>query len=256
LPSGTNNVRARYRSGTGLAGNVPAGLLEIPLRPHPLVDKVRQPINATGGGDMESRDALKRNAPASVLTLERAVSAVDYAYLATAHAAVWAAQAFSSPTVRQRRRIEVVVVPAGGIALDARLQGALEAFLKTHSQPGVDVLVREFDRVWLHLDITLRIVSSEYDPQAVKAQAIAQLKEAFALERRAIGAPLYLSDVFAVVETLAGVRNSSCRLLSERAGETITAADQQITANQREVIFLDLNARPGALRIQLEEFEL
>jgi hypothetical protein len=255
LPSGNSNVRVRYRLGTGLAGNIPAGVLEAPLRPHPLVDKVRQPVNASGGGDMESRDALKRNAPASVLTLERAVSAVDFAHLAAAHAAVWDARAFGSPGARQRERVEVVVVPAGGIALDARLQAALEDFLQSHSAPGVAVVVSEFSRVWLHLDITLRIVSREVDREAVKAQTIAQLRDAFALQRRAIGAPVYLSDVFAVVESVPGVQNSVCRLGFERGGVSGTA-EQQITAAQREVIFLDLIARPGALRLQIEEFEL
>jgi predicted phage baseplate assembly protein len=255
LPSGANNVRARYRLGTGLAGNLPAGRLEKPARPHPLVDKVRQPSPSSGGGDMESASALKRNAPASVLTLERAVSADDYAHLATAHAAVWRARAFALPSALRRPRVEVVIVPAGGGALDERLAAALQSFLLAHSLPGIHIVLSEFGRVWLHLDITLRIVSAEYDPQVVKAQAIARLTGAFALQQRNIGTPLYLSDVYAVIETIPGVRNSSCSLAWDRGGERQPAA-QRADAGAREVVFLDPVARPGALRIEFEEFEL
>lgn len=256
LPSGTNNVRVRHRLGTGLAGNVPAGSLEKPARPHPLVDKPRQPLAASGGGDMESVDSLKRNAPPSVLTLERAVSAEDYGHLAAAHAAVWRARAFPRPSALKSARIEVVVVPAGGATLDDRLQATLEDFLVAHSQPGVDISVTEFGRVYLYLDVVVRVASTEFDPQVVKAQTAARLKETFALERRDIGAPLYLSDVYAVVEAVPGVRNSSCAISFETAPGTVLAGGQRINPGPRDVVFLDAVARPAALRIEHEEFDL
>lgn len=256
LPSGTNNVRVRYRQGTGLAGNLAAGKLEKPARPHPLVDKLRQPLAASGGGDMENTESLRRNAPASVLTLERAVSITDYAHLAATHAAVWRARAFALPSALRRTRVEVVVVPAGGAALGAT-RTAIENFLATHSQPGVEARVSEFAPVWLYLEIRLRIVSAEVDAETVKAQAAARLKAAFALEQREIGAPFYLSDVYAVIEPIPGVRNSSCVLKCRRAGDaTPQSATQRIGVARNEVVFLDAAAYPDALRIECEEFEL
>lgn len=254
LPSGSNNVRVRYRLGSGLAGNLPPGSLEKPARPSPLVDKVHQRADARGGGDMEGVASLKRNAPASLLTLERAVSADDYAHLAAAHAAVWRARAFALPSALRRPRIEVVVVPAGGVSLDERLQAALRDFLAAHSLPGVQPVVTEFSRVLMRLKVTLRVVAAEYDPDAVKAQAMARLTETFALERREIGATLYLSEVFAVVEAIAGVRNSTCTL-EWRRGSTSRPAGQRIDASAREVVFLDTTVA-GALHVEVEEFEL
>lgn len=256
LTSGSNNVRIRFRLGTGLAGNVAAAQLSVPVRPHPLVEKLRQPFAASGGGDMESRDALKRNAPASLLTLERAVSSADYANLAVSHAAVARARAFTSANAFKRKRVEVVVVPAGGVPLDARLQAALEDFLSAQSQPGVEVVVSEFSRVALQLKITLRVRAREHDPQVVSRQVAARLQEAFALERREIGAPLYSSAVFAVVEAVPGVSNSSCQLFAQRGAAAAQPAGQRIDAAPREVVFLDLAAQPGALQVQVEEFEL
>jgi hypothetical protein len=256
LPTGANNVRVRHRLGSGLAGNLPARSLEKPARPSPLVDKLRQPVAASGGGDMEGAAALRRQAPASLLTLERAVSADDYAHLAAAHAAVWRARAFRMQSALRRPRIEVVVVPAGGGELDERLVAALESFLAANSLPGVDVTVSGFVGVRLHLEVRLRVVSAEYDPKEVKAQALARLAEAFALRNRDLGANLYVSDVYAVVENIAGVRNSSCTLAAERGRGGAAPAGQRIDADPREVVFLDAAERPGSLRVEVEEFSL
>jgi hypothetical protein len=258
LPSGANNVRVRYRLGSGLAGNLPPASLEKPARPNPLIDKVRQRDPARGGGDMEGVASLKRNAPASVLTLERAVSAADYAHLAAAHAAVWRARAFALPSALRRPRIEVVVVPAGGGTLGERLKATLRDFLAAHSLPGVQPSVTEYGQVRMHVSVKLRVVAAEHDPDTVKAQASARLASEFALEQRDIGADLYLSEVYAVVEAIAGVRNSSCTLFWDRS---VTApfvrhpAGQRIEAGPREVVFLDPQ-RSGALHVEVEEFEL
>jgi hypothetical protein len=99
-------------------------------------------------------------------------------------------------------------------------------------------------------------VSAEYDPEAVKAQAAARLTEVFALRSRDIGATLYVSDVYAVVETIPGVRNSSCELAYDRGDGVAIASGQRVEAGPREVVFLDTAARPGSLRIEFEEFEL
>src|SRR5262249_48689478 len=106
------------------------------------------------------------------------------------------------------------------------------------------------------LDITLRIVSAEYNPEAVKAEAAARLRDAFSLRSRDIGATLYVSDVYAVVETIAGVRNSSCELSYDRGETTPIPSGQRVEAEPREVVFLDTAARPGALHLEFEEFEL
>ncbi len=258
LPTGSNNVRLRYRLGSGLAGNLPPASLEKPARPSPLIDKVRQRDPARGGGDMEGVSSLKRNAPASVLTLERAVSADDYAHLAAAHASVWRARAFALPSALRRPRIEVVVVPAGGGSLDERLEAALRDFLAAHSLPGVQPSVTGYGQVRMHVSVKLRTVAAEYNPETVKTQAAARLAEAFALERREIGADLYLSEVYAAVESIAGVRNSSCTLFwDRRVAEPFEKrpAGQRIEAGPREVVFLDTE-RAGALQVEVEEFEL
>ena len=73
LPSGTGNVVASYRYGSG-AASPPAGTLTSVARPQPGLAGVRNPVPVAGGADPDLPSALRRNAPASTLTLGRAIS--------------------------------------------------------------------------------------------------------------------------------------------------------------------------------------
>jgi len=76
--TGQENVRASYRKGIGLGGLVKAEQLKLLMsRPLGLKD-VTNPIEATGAADPESADEARRNAPLTVLTLDRIVSLRDY----------------------------------------------------------------------------------------------------------------------------------------------------------------------------------
>ena len=141
LPTGANNVRITFRKGVGLSGNVTAGSFVKPAKAHRLVDKVRQPLDATGGNDMEGVTSLRENAPATLLTLERAVSLADFSYLAMSQSSVWQARAFARPTgLGRNQKVEVVVVPAGGGGLGP-LGATLTRFLLNHAIPGIEVTV-------------------------------------------------------------------------------------------------------------------
>jgi predicted phage baseplate assembly protein len=247
LPGGSNNVRVSFRVGTGLAGNLAAGKLVKPVRPHRLLKGVRQPLPATGGNDMESVESMRENAPASVLTLDRAVSLRDFAHLATRQSSVWQAAAFLLPeTVGRHATVEVVVVPAGGGELGG-VGTALRSFLETHALPGVRVVVSPFTPGSFDLEVTLRVDSAAFDPAQVESDVRESLLATFSLERRGLGQDLFLSEVFQVVESVKGVENSTCVIDGDPETRRRRAA-------QREVIHL----APGTsnLEIRSQEFEL
>ncbi len=252
LPTGTNNVRAAFRVGSGLVGNVAAGSLVKAVRPHRLVDSVRQPAGAKGGNEREDASSLRENAPASVLALERAVSVSDFARLAAGHSSLWQANAFvvthsdEAPIRPDLERVEVVAVPAGGGALGS-LEETIREFLAAHTLPGIDVVVSLYESVLFAISATVRVKSAEADPEVVVEDVRTALFEAFSLQRRKLGQDLYLSDVFAVVEGVSGVQSSSCGLDAD-------ATLRRIPASPRQVIYLD----PAADQVTLasEEFEL
>ena len=251
LPSGENNVRIVHRVGSGLAGNLAPGSLVKPVHPHPLIESVRQPVASSGGNDMESTASLRAAAPATVLTLERAVALEDFAYLAAANSSIWRARALPRPSShRKRAAVEVVVVPAGGAPLGP-LATTIASYLSVHALPEVKVYVTEFERVLMRLRATIRVDGSQFDAEAVERKVRVALIEAFALRQRGIGQPVYLSDVYRVVEAVQGVENSDCAFL-DASGRPL--AERVLRCSERQVLFID--AAVAAPVIEHQEFAL
>jgi hypothetical protein len=219
LPSGGNNIRVVFREGAGIAGNLAAASLTTLQKPNSLLEAVAQPIESSGGADRESNADLRGKAPATLLTLGRAVSLDDFSQLARGHSSVWQARAFRRPPgLGQRERIEVVVMAAGGGAPSAALKGELHDFLLARAQPGVALSVSDYQRVGFRLGVTIRVRSAAFDKQAVKDAVLAALCAAFGEAARQLGQTLYRGEVYRVVDAVAGVENSDCSIVVDAAG--------------------------------------
>ncbi|ATB39035.1 hypothetical protein CYFUS_004474 [Cystobacter fuscus] len=248
LPTGTNNVRVSFRVGSGLVGNLAEGSLVKPSRPHPLVEAVGQPLRATGGNDMEGVEALRRSAPATVLSLERAVSTSDFASLAEGHSSVWQALSFLGRSGDSRQqRVEVVVVPADGGGLGS-LRQTLKEYLQAHAVPGVEVEVSAYKPQPVRLDVTVEVDTRAYNPDTVVKAVREVLAEALSLRRRELGQPLYLSDVYKVVEAVPGVENSVCVMDG-------TPGKQRLDAWSRAHV-IHLEAGASGLTLNFQEYSL
>lgn len=264
LPTGTNNVRINYRTGVGKQGNLSAQSLVKEVKPHKLIDIVEQPLVASGGNAMESINSLRDNAPASVLTLQRAVSLADFKHLAASHSSIWQAHAYRVPTGLARHdSIKVAVVPAGGGEL-GDLAEELTAFLKTHALPGVQVEVVNFSSVILNLDITIRVKTTEYDADEVVNSTQSALLSAFSLEKSQLGQPLFRSQLYEVVEAVSGVENSVCiinpnsfigvPIEPRRVAYGADGVVRSVQAHQNQVIYLD--ETQTQLTVTVAEFSL
>ena len=277
LPTGKNNIRIRYRTGSGLAGNVPAHSLEKPVNPHRLVEAVKQPVPAAGGGDMEDVTSLRENAPSTLLALERAVSLSDFSHLAASQSSVWQARAFSQVVNTGRTEIvKVVIVPAGGIE-SPELEKFTQLFLQNHSQLGVQVIVENFSPVYFSLKVKIRVKTNEFLIEDVKRTVTSSLIDHFALKNRKLGEHLYLSEVYKIVEGVKGVENSKCEIykpfpknIEEQDNQTIEVVTAHLESRETEevqisqvikadddksVVYLDLDA-DSTLEVIHEEYEL
>ena len=228
LPTGSNNVRVRARVGVGLAGNLPAGTLTKIAKPHPLVSAVQQPLPAVGGNDRETADSLRKTAPTTLLTLERCVSPADFASLAAAHASIWQARAFVRPSLGTRaHRVEVVVVPADGAEL-GELAQTLATFLQSHALPNVEVTVSRFVPLPVTLAVTVEIDLAAFEPAVVLRDVRAALYDALSLRRRQLGQPVFLGDIYAVVENVPGVSTSRCVLNDDPTANRILSLSDAV----------------------------
>ena len=242
LPSGANNVRAKYRKGSGAGGNVKAGAL-AQLIDRPLgVKGVTNPEQAGGGVDPESEDAARTSIPLGVRTLGRAVSLLDYEDFARAFSGVVKAQA----RVLRLRAGQTVVVT---VAFDGgdRLEDLGTAIL-THGDPHVQVLV--LAGVTQTFRLALKVaVDPAYEADAVLSNVEAALRSAYAFEAREFEQPVFHSEIDAVCHSVAGVLavdvdrlyvTGAAAVVNERLLAQRAAVGANGTAIPAGVLILDL----------------
>lgn len=246
LPTGFDNVRVRYRTGNGKAGNLKAGKLTEIVQPHSLIKDVKQPLAASGGNDIESVESMRSNAPASVLTLERAVSLSDFTHLATRHSSVLQAQAFPDSSVMPGRpAIKVVVVPPDGKELGKGLT-TIEDYLEEHAIPGTSITVENFIPILLKIHVTLQIMTTAWQEELVKAAVKKLLLDKLSIENRKLGQSLFRSEVVGWVEQVQGVENCSCTISTKMA-------EKRLTVSSDELLYLPPDT--GSLTIDSKEYQ-
>lgn len=105
-------VFTRYRHGGGTNGNVKPRMLGVLKTSLPYIDRVTNRREAIGGLNAEDIEDAKIRVPAHLRTLQRAVTAADYEYLAqqAAPGMVQRVHALQPPTVATGE-VKVLVVP-------------------------------------------------------------------------------------------------------------------------------------------------
>lgn len=205
LPSGQDNLRARYRKGIGAGGNVEAGKLSNLLsRPYG-VSGVVNPAAAIGGQDAESGNAARTNAPRTVLTLERSVSIQDYEDFARSFAgiakayAVWIA---AGPG----RGVFISISGENGAALpdNSDTYQNLLASLRRYGDPLLPLRLGNYRPATFKLRAAVKI-AAEADIELVLAEAVAASRTAFSFEERQFGQMVSVDEVMAVLHEVTGV---------------------------------------------------
>ncbi len=205
LPTGQHNVLAEYRKGTGLDGLVQSGQLSLlPVRPLG-VKSVLNPEASQGAEDPEHRDAARRNAPQTVLTLDRAVSLQDYEDFARSFAGIAKAQAVWVWDGRKRNIFLTVAGPNGALlASDRREVTALTDALRDYGDPFVTVTVKSYRRAQFQLHGMVTI-HPDHRIDLVMAAVKADLQQRYSFNAREFGQPVALSEVVAAIQTVSGV---------------------------------------------------
>lgn len=204
LPTGEQNVRARYRKGLGVAGNVGPGQLST-LLDRPLGLKgASNPAGATGGVDPESPAVARSAIPLTVRTLGRAVSVLDYEDFARSFAGVSKASA-SVLSLRAGPTI-VVTVAFGELGTDPpgdRLHD-LETALIDHGDPHAAVEVLDHTRRPFRLAMKVA-VDPAYEVPVVLGEVDAAIRWAFAFPSRRFAATVERSLVVSIAHSVPGV---------------------------------------------------
>jgi hypothetical protein len=202
LPTGVNNVVASYRYGAGADAPAP-GALSVVLQPQPGLKSVVNALAPSGGADADPPDRIKRLAPLSVMSFNRAVAVEDYQVIAgSAPGVARATAAYAFDARSQRPRVTVWVGDDQG-ALNAAV-----AALAAAADPNRPPIVRLASQRTMILSLVyLR------DPQHQDAAVLAGLQSAlldpgqglFGANVVAIGQAFYDSQIYAACLAVPGV---------------------------------------------------
>jgi hypothetical protein len=203
LPSGTENVRAVYRKGTGLGGLVKekqlSQLLTKPLG-------VREAINAiasNGAADAERLDEARNNASLTLLTMGRVVSLQDYEDFARAFSGI--EKALANWTWKEHKRwIYLTVAGANGALVEDELSQKLLAAIRKFGDSRVNVIVESYQPLFFRITANIKI-EDDYLPEKILPEIEKKLRAAFSFRERTFGQPVAVSEVTAVCQKVKGV---------------------------------------------------
>lgn len=212
---------ASYRLGTGAGGNVGSGAIRHLVADPATVDAtltsaikaVYNPVPAVGGTEPERMEEVKLYAPVQFRRQERAVTAEDWAEVATRHPLVTRAMARYRWT-GSFTTVFVHVDLAGATPLNEELETELLTFLDRFRMAGMDIAVR--GPVYVPLEITLSVCTADgYFPEQVEAALLrtfgsGQLPDGtlafFHPDQYTFGQSVYLSAILARAMQVPGVR--------------------------------------------------
>jgi hypothetical protein len=201
LPSGTNNVTASYRYGSG-SNSPAAGTLTIVNTPQPGLASIQNPVAAGGGADPQPSSQMRQLAPLSALTLGRAISGDDYEAIAASTPGVTRASAGWSFDADSERTVVTVYVGD-----DQSAQAAARMALSSDADPNRPVNVLLATPVPLTITMTLT-VDPKYGLTAVAALAVTALTDPdvglFGAHHIGIGQAIYRSQIYAACLSVPG----------------------------------------------------
>jgi len=204
-PSGFENIKARYRVGIGMVGQVGSDKLTL-LMKRPLgVKSVTNPLAATGAADPEELDNARKNAPRTVLTLDRIVSAKDYADFARGFAGVGKASSYEVEYEDERVMLVAVASSSGGTVDDTdELYGNLKSAIESYNDPTARFILRSYNN--RSFDVKAKIlISGDREFEDVRKNVKDTLKDAFSFESREFGQAVPRSEVVSVIQGVEGV---------------------------------------------------
>ncbi|MDB9341163.1 MULTISPECIES: putative baseplate assembly protein [Cyanophyceae] len=206
LPSGLENIMARYRSGIGLAGEVAQDSLSL-LKTRPLgIREVTNPVPATGAAAKEALNEARTSAPLTVRTLDRIVSLQDFEDFSRAFAGIGKAKAEVIPN----QSIPIIYITIGAVngkavTPDSQLYTNLvQAIAQSRAPEQIDVQIGSYQPLLFNLEAKI-LIDSRREVKPVLAEIRTALQKTFSFENRDFGQSVTTSEAIAAIQNITGV---------------------------------------------------
>lgn len=211
VPDFGAEIRVEYLETLGAEGNLGPNLVTELLSPIyldgglvPLA--VTNPVPATGGADRETLEHARRQGPAEVRSLWKAVTKEDYLALAEGFPGVAKVQVLDVNDCKNIRyyQVNLAVAPDGGGPPSALLKQDLAEYLE--SRKVITVEINLFDPVYRPVSIDAEVFAyAGEDLDLVRSRVEQALADFFAFDRMSFGEPVHFSDLVALLDGVRGV---------------------------------------------------
>ena len=211
VPPPGEPVEVEYLETLGAAGNLGPNLVTevldaVYLDGAQVALSVTNPAPATNGADRETLEHARRQAPAELRSLWKAVTKEDYKALAEGFPGVAKAQILDVNDCGNIRyyQVNLAVAPDGGGPPSALLKRDLAEFLE--SRKVITVEINLFDPVYRPVSVDADVFAhAGEDLDLVRSRVEDALAEHFAFERMDFGKAVRFSDLVALIDGVRGV---------------------------------------------------
>lgn len=247
LPTGHDNVRARYRTGLGQAGNIRANQASVlASRPNGVMG-VTNPLPATGGADRDGLAAIRKRTPIGLAALDRLVSATDIEDFARAFAGIGKARIMPHPDQPNREVLTIAgendaPISTGNLRNALIAHGNLEGVpgensVRTLGVPAVTIEIRVRHALLLGIRARIRLLPDAHW-EAVLPRLQAALHEAFGFDAREVGQAAQPGLAMAVMQEVPGVAHVDLLAFGAIDAGTVDAPKTpEEIANQARTLF-------------------
>lgn len=243
IPPVGANILASYRTGGGSIGNV--GALQITVigkspQLQVLGAKVTNRVTASGGADRETTDQAVEFAPTLFASMQRAVTADDYAAQALLFPGVSKARA----SVANWNFVNLYIAPTGDGELPSDI---LKSNLLTYFEDRrmLTTLINIQNPNYIRIEVTAAVAALSYFKSTdVLANALAAVQQLLAFADADFGQILYISKVYEVLEAVQGVDTVFVSVFNRADASGNLTSDGRVLMGENEIPVLrdgDLN---------------
>ncbi len=254
IPADNAWIRATYRVGGGLAGNVAAKSIATLVDAPQLAlagAKAINPEAATGGAQRESIEHAVLHAPNVFRSLKRAVTASDYKQLALGYAGVGKVRAKAA----NWNTVTLYVAPKGGGQVNDVLEANLLAYFEDKRPLSTVIEIADVAYVPIYVTASQVKVKSYYSPQAVIEEIKKKAGGLLAFDRVKFGDTVFLSKFYEAIEAIDGVDSAFISQFAFRRGKEpkpVEATDGRITLEPDELPSIPEDpAYAGGIKVEL-----
>lgn len=203
IPPAGAVIKATYRVGGGLQGNVSAGSIQTIVDASELAllgAKIINEQSATGGAERESIDQAVMHAPRVFRSLKRAVTADDYVALALDFQGVGKVRAESAGW----NKVMLFVAPEGGGHVSDVLRANLLAYFEDKRPVTTIIEIEDVDYVKIFVKAEVGM-SSYYSRETIREKVQEAVSSLLAFDNVDFGQIIYLSKFYEAIEAIEGV---------------------------------------------------